>query len=276
MQKLYRVVVWMFVIMAVMSLGAWAQEPTADEILALVEDKSIMGGEVGTMVATVRFEVAVEEGEATAYTFRVFSVMDVEGEPDKLLIVYLDPELVAGTMLLTHTPEEGDAQMWLYLPALGLVKELVTEESQGQEFISGSGISRSEIAEGFQYHEDYSPVLTGEEEIDGLPAYVLFLTPREGRETDWQSIKLWVYKEEFAVIRAEFTDSEGRFAKLLEGDDFYADSVSFFSHTITFQDLIGGGSSLITLLDREIADIPADYFVSENLPTLDLETSLGD
>jgi hypothetical protein len=59
-----------------------------------------------------------------------------------------------------------------------------------------------------------------------------------------------VYKEEFAVIRAEFTDSEGRFAKLMEGDDFYADSVSFFSHTITFQDLIGGGSSLITLIGR--------------------------
>jgi len=276
MEKLYRVAVWMFVIMSVMSLGAWAQEPTADEILALVEDKSIMGGEVGTMVATVNFEVAVEEGEATAYTFRVFSVMDIEGEPDKLLIVYLAPELVAGTMFLSHTPEEGDARMWLYLPALGLVKELVTEESQGQEFISGSGISRSEISEGFQYHEDYSPELTGEEEIDGLPAYVLFLTPREGRDTDWQSIKLWVYKEEFAVIRAEFTDSEGQFAKLLEGDDFYADSVSFFSHTITFQDLIGGGSSLITLLDREIADIPADYFVSENLPTLDLENPSGE
>jgi len=229
-----------------------------------------MGGEVGTMIATVRFEVAVEEGEATAYTFRVFSVMDVEGEPDKLLILYLDPELVAGTMFLTHTPEEGDARMWLYLPALGLVKELVTEESQGQEFISGSGISRSEIAEGFQYHEDYSPVLTGEEEIDGLPAYVLLLTPREGRETDWQSIKLWVYKGEFAVIRAEFTDSEGRLAKLMEGDDFYADSVSFFSHTITFQDLIGGGSSLITLLDREIGDVPDDYFVPENLGKLDI------
>ena len=153
-----------------------------------------------------------------------------------------------------------------------MVKELVTEESQGQEFISGSGISRSEIAEGFQYHEDYSPVLTGEEEIDGLPAYVLLLTPREGRETDWQSIKLWVYKGEFAVIRAEFTNPEGQLAKLMEGDDFYADSVSFFSHTITFRDLIGGGSSLITLLDREIADIPADYFTPENLGKLDITT----
>ena len=271
-----RLAAWMLVIMAVVSLGAWAQEPTADEILARVEETSIMGGEVGTMVATVRFEVAVEEGEPTAYTFRVFSAMDVEGEPDKLLIVYLDPELVAGTMFLTHTPEEGDARMWLYLPALGLVKELVTEEARGQEFISGSGISRSEIAEGFQYHEDYSPVLTGEEEIDGLPAYVLLLTPREGRETDWQSIKLWVYKGEFAVIRAEFTDSEGRLAKVMEGDDFYADSVSFFSHTITFQDLIGGGSSLITLLDREIADISPDHFVPESLPTLVIENLSGD
>jgi len=263
------------VVGVVLSLGAWAQGPTADEILALVAETSIMGGEGGTMVATVRFEVAVEEGEAVAYTFRVFSAMDVEGEPDKLLIVYLDPELVAGTMFLTHTPEEGDARIWLFLPALGLVKEIVTEEAKDQEFISGSGISRSKIAEGFQYQEDYSPVITGEEEVRGLPAYVLLLTPREGRDTDWQSIKLWVYKEEFVVIRAEFTDWEGRLAKVMEGDDFYADAVGFFSHTITFQDLIGGGSSLITLLDREIADVPDDYFVPENLSTLDLEALLG-
>lgn len=271
MRKLCKTVVWMFLVVFGLSLWGWAQVPTADKILDLVEEKSIMGGDTGSMIATVQFDVTISEDETTSYTFRVFSVRGAEGEPDKTLMAYLSPDLVAGTIFLTSTPEEGDARMWLYLPALGLVKELISEESQEQEFVSGSGISRKEIAEGFQYKDDYAPELIGEEETKGMPAYVLFLTPKEGCEHDWQSIKLWVHKEEYAVIRGEFVNQEGELAKVMEGDDFSTDSVGFISHTITFHDLIGGGSSLITLVDREIADVPEDYFVPENLPELDLD-----
>ncbi len=74
-----------------------------------------------------------------------------------------------------------------------------------------------------------------------MPAYVLSLSAKEGREQDWQSIKLCVHKEEYAVIRAEFVNQDGELAKVMEGNDFSTDSVGFISHTITFQDLIGAG-----------------------------------
>ena len=270
MRRYEKIVVWTLVLVVGLSWWTLAQGLTADEILDRVEEKSIMGSDIGSMITTVKFEIT-SEGETTSYTFRVFSVRGKEGEPDKGLIVYLEPELVSGTMFLTWTPEEGDARMWLYMPDLGIVKELITEQSREQEFISGSGITREDIAEGYKYKDDYTPELVGEEEINGMPAYVLVCTPKEGHDVDWSKIKLWVHKEEFAVIKAEFYDLDGQLAKTMEGDDFYTDSIGFIPHVVRFRDLEEGSSSVITIIDREAKEIPDDYFDPEKLPTLKIE-----
>lgn len=253
---------------ALATAAAASAQPTADEILDQVESKGIMGGLAGTMTADVRFQVAVGQTDETTYAFRIYSSMDVANEPDKLLIVYREPELVAGTIFLTYTPEAGDSRMWLYLPALGGVKELVSKESRSEEFVAGSGVSRNDIANGFQYKKDYTPTIAGEEEIEGLPAYVLVLTPREGRSPDWSTIKLWVHRDEYVVIRAEFTDREGRLAKTIAGGDFFTDSMGFSFHTLLFQDLIDNESSRITLQSRSAVDVPSTFFLPESLATL--------
>lgn len=250
-------------------LGLLAQGLSADDILAKVEEKGFMGAETGEVVVTVRFTIT--EGDITnVYAFRVYSARGVEGEPDKSLIVYLEPELVAGTMFLTWTPPEGDARMWLYLPALGLVKELVSEEARKQEFISGSGISREDIAEGFRYRDDYVPELTGEEAVDETPAYVVTLTPKEGHEVEWAKVVLWVDKENFVVLRTEFYDAEGNLGKVIEATDFYTDGLGYIPHKLTIRDLTTGNVSVLEILGREPAEIPDDYFDPTKLPSLDI------
>ena len=249
--------------------GLLAQGLTADEILARVEGKGLMGGETGEVVATVRFTIT--EGDVTnVYEFRVYSARGIEGQPDRSLIVYLKPELVAGTMFLTWTPKEGDARMWLYLPALGLVKELVSAEARQQEFIAGSGVTREDIAEGFRYRDDYMPELRGEEEVDGTPAYVIDLTPREGHNTEWARIVLWVDKENFVVLRTEFYDAEGNLGKVIEAADFYADDLGYIPHKLTIRDLTTGNVAVLEILSRVPRDIPDDYFDPEKLPTLEI------
>ncbi len=162
MKKLYLVGTLMLALIAGLSFLVCAQSPTANEILNLVEEKSIMGSDIGSMIVIVKFEVTTAESEASSYTFKVFSVRGLEDNPDWMLIAYLEPDLVSGTLFLTSTLKEGDARMWLYLPALQLTKELISEEAQGQELIAGSGISRKDIAQGFQYKEDYTPELVGQ------------------------------------------------------------------------------------------------------------------
>lgn len=255
-------------------LGLLAQGLTADEILAQVEERGFMGTGTGEAVITVRFTIT--EGDVTnVYAFRVYSSRGAGGEPDKSLIVYLEPELVAGTMFLTWTPPEGNARMWLYLPALGLVKELVSGEAREQEFIAGSGISREDIAQGFRYRDDYVPELIGEEEADGTPAYVIALAPKEGHGVEWAKVMLWVDKENFVVLRTEFYDAEGNLGKVIESADFYADELGYIPHKLTIRDLETGNVSVLEILGREPAEIPDEYFDPEALPALEIPLELG-
>lgn len=160
--------------------------------------------------------------------------------------------------------------MWLYLPALGLVKELVSAEARQQEFIAGSGVTREDIAEGFKYRDDYAPELVGEEEVSGTTTYVIALAPKKGHETEWTKIVLWVDKQHFVVLRTEFYDAEGALGKVIEAADFYADDLGYIPHKLTIRNLNSDNVAVLEILVREVADIPDDYFDPEKLPTLEI------
>ena len=159
--------------------------------------------------------------------------------------------------------------MWLYLPDLGIVKELIGE-SREQEFASGSGISYEDLAQGFSYREDYQAELQGEEEVDGMKAYVIVLTPKSGVEADYTQVKLWVEEEHFNVVKMEsYTGDE--LVKVMTASDLRDDGLGYIPHRFEFQDLSEDTVSVMTLVDRQEAEIPDDYFDPEKLPTLQIE-----
>ncbi|MFQ6117834.1 MAG: outer membrane lipoprotein-sorting protein, partial [Candidatus Bipolaricaulia bacterium] len=94
---------------------------TGDEILQKVDDQQdvVMGGD---LVMTMKFENVYSDGTTASNVFGGLS-KNVEGQPDKSLIYFKEPEDVEGTIFLSIKPEGEDARLWLYLPALGQVKE---------------------------------------------------------------------------------------------------------------------------------------------------------
>jgi len=268
MRRYEKLAAWTLVLVAGLSLWTLAQGLTADEILNQVEEKSFIGTEIGSIVGTLELAIT-EEGETLNYTFRVFGQQGEEDQPDKFLMVYLEPELVSGTMFLGWRLPDGDTKMWLYLPDLGLVKEIVGEARE-QEFISGSGITYDDIAQGFSFREDYDAELAGEEEVNGVSCYVLVLTQKEGHETDYSKIKLWVDKEHFNVMKME-SYKDGELTGVMVGSDLREDSIGYIPHHYQFQDLEEDKTSEITIVDRQAKEIPDDYFDPQKLPTLQIE-----
>ena len=268
MRRYGKLAAWTLVLVAGLSLWTLAQGLTADEILAQVEEKSFIGTEIGSIAGTLELAIT-EEGETLNYTFRVFGQQGEENQPDKFLMVYLEPELVSGTMFLGWRLPDGDTKMWLYLPDLGLVKEIVGEARE-QEFISGSGITYDDIAQGFSFREDYDAELAGEEEVNGVSCYVLVLTQKPGHETDYSQIKLWVDKEHFNVMKME-SYKDGELTGVMVGSDLREDSIGYIPHHYQFQDLEEDKTAEITIVDRQAKEIPDDYFDPEKLPTLEIE-----
>ncbi len=249
-------------------LGVWAFAQTADEILKKVEEQGFFGTGRESLYASLAVEIQ-EKGQPTVdYAFRVWAKEYSDGTT-KVLLLYAAPEDVAGTIFLAHVPKEGTARMWLYLPELALVKELVGEGERKGEFIAGSGITYEDISKGFSYREDYESELLSEEDLSGFPTWKLGLSPRASG-AEWSRVLLWVHREHYFVVRAEFYDKDGKLSRVLLVPELVTDSLGPRPALLQVENLGKGSRGEVRILERSCAEIPDEYFLPENLGKLRL------
>lgn len=249
----------------VLSLSAMGL--TADEILERVEEQGFLG--FGTGHLQGRFSLALHEpGEdPTEYRFRVWGREEDDGTV-KTTILYAYPELVEGTVFLFHTPPEEEARLWLYLPALNVVKELVGQGAREGEFIAGSGISYDEIAHGFVYRDGYESELVGEATLDELPCWQLQVTPEEPDEAEWSLITLWVHQDTYVVVRAEFRDADGEVVRYMTASELEEDELGIIPRLLTVEDAVEGTRAVVRIAERSQEEIPDEVFIPEHLHEL--------
>lgn len=251
--------------------AAWAgmaQALTPDQILAKVEAGSFFGTGAGSMYAAL--SVTIEEAglPRSGYAFRVWAKEYPDGMT-KTLLLYAAPELVAGTLYLAHTPKVGTGRMWLFLPALEILKELVSETDRKGEFIAGSGITYDDVASGFSYRVGYTATLGGEEMMLGAKVWRLELVPSAAGK-EWSRIRLWVHQGAFIVLRAEFVDRGGKLARVLSVPALVRDDLGLRPARLVVEDPLKGGRATVEIEARSAAEIPDAYFEPKNLGKLDL------
>ena len=253
------------------SAGGQAQGLTGDEILA----RSDVSGEIlglGDFRVTLSFESRYQDGTAVANRFLGVSHRE-EGGREALLLYFLEPEDVLGTIFLSRTEPGEDARLWLYLPALDLPKELVSGSERGGSF-AGSSFSFEEIG-ARSLASDFAAELIGDETVDvgGTPrgAHVLLLTARPGADVEHPAATLWVDKETWITLRAESRRSDGSLAstmRVLALGEFEGDTVIT---GLESADLEEGVTTTISFLDerRPGAPLSLDLFAPEALASFD-------
>ncbi|MFQ6117524.1 MAG: outer membrane lipoprotein-sorting protein, partial [Candidatus Bipolaricaulia bacterium] len=120
------------------------RELTGDEILDRVEEEGDLAA-AGSLITIVRFDNAYSDGTTTYSLFGGLSKL-VEGQPERTLIYFVEPEDTEGTLFLSVGPVDTgeNTHLFLYLPALGSVKELVSEEQREASF-AGSTFSYEDV-----------------------------------------------------------------------------------------------------------------------------------
>lgn len=249
-------------------LGVWAFAQTADEILKRVEEQGFFGTGRESLYASLAVTIQEKGQPQVDYAFRVWAREYPDGTV-KVLLLYAAPEDVAGTLFLAHVPKEGATRMWLYLPELGLVKELVGETERRGEFLAGSGITYEDISKGFSYRADYASELLGEEVREGHPAWKLELSPKTPG-LEWSRIVLWVHREHYFVVRAEFYDQEGKLSRILSVPELVTDALGTRPAALRVEDLVKGGWAEVRIPERGAEVVPDAYFEPANLPKLKL------
>jgi len=258
---------WTMAAAIVLLVGGVAAALTADEILDRMQEEADRLAE-GSMVATVRFDNTYRDGTTAGNLFGMLS------KPDYALIYFVEPVDVAGTIFLTHEIDDGsDSRMWLYLPLLGIPKELVSDEERGGSF-AGSSMSYEDLGGGTE-RDDYDATLSGEEDLaigdETRSVYVVESVAKEGIDTDTPRTVLWIDVESFLMLRMEAYNDLGNLDTTIE-----VVSLTEFEGLLTYAemlstDVLDESSTLITVIERHRpdAELPDGLFSPENLTTFD-------
>src|SRR6056297_257555 len=131
---------------------------------------------------------------------------------NKGLVQFLSPADVEGTSFLTLT-EDGQENMWLYLPAIGNVRKIASHMRSGS-FV-GTDFSYNDISMvgGSDYKSEYNSTLKEEVEYDNRTCYLLESTPTK-EDIQYSKMKMWVNKANYMPLKIEFYDSEGELLKV--------------------------------------------------------------
>lgn len=260
-------------LLGLVALGSASNGPSGDEILARVDAQQdlLMGG---SLISVIRFDNAYSDGTSAYNIFGGLSKKG-EGQPERSLVYFKEPEDVRGTIFLSIKPEGQSARLWLYLPALGVVKELVSEEERGGSF-AGSTFSYRQVGER-KMAEDFNAELIGEEtvQVEGVayPAYLLKLTAKPGAEVDYPTGRVWVGKDNWISLKAEEYNQAGKLERTME-----VLALGEFEGTVTAdamvaRDVLNNNATTISFLERRrpAEELPDSLFEPGNLASFDPE-----
>jgi len=281
MSKRTTELVFVSAILVIGSFAAAAQ--TADNILDQTENVFSLdeGGARGVLTSmTIRNEYT--GGVTSEFTLAVFELTDVDpskpeesNETTYALMVFLGGD-EGGSMLLLRSSEDDaeKSRMWLFLPALGVTKALISDEEQGGSF-AGSSFSYADLGGTRDLRSDYTASILREETLDigseSFDVWVLELLAKPDTDAAYERVLLWVSQGDYLALRMESYNASGTLEGTMEFrslSEFEGNRIPATIHSTSPQDGIATTIS-ISGTRRPDAALSVDFFDPSSLNELD-------
>jgi len=225
---------------------------TGEEILDEV-DKTL---DSQTRRSEIKMTIVNENGQKRERAVEIISKGDNKG-----FVEFLSPADVEGTSFLTLT-EDGQENMWLYLPAIGNVRKIASHMRSGS-FV-GTDFSYNDISMvgGSDYKSEYNSTLKEEVEYDNRTCYLLESTPTK-EDIQYSKMKMWVNKANYMPLKIEFYDSEGESLKVMTNEDIKEIDGHLTPQKITMKNVQAGTQTILKLSNVEYnIEIPDKIFTT--------------
>lgn len=164
--------------------------------------------------ASMRMTLRAAGGEESLRELRV-SMLEVEGDGDKSLILFDSPRDIAGTAFLSHTHALAPDDQWLYLPALKRVKRIAASSKSGP--FMGSEFAYEDLTS--NEVEKYRYRLLREESLEDQPCFVLEERPAY-ENSGYTRRVVWLDKARYQPLKVEFYDRKDTLLKTLLFSDY--------------------------------------------------------
>ncbi len=159
---------------------------------------------------------------------------------DRRLAKFLEPADIRNVGFLALP----DDVMYVYLPAFGKVRR-IAGHVRNQSF-AGTDFSYNDMGS-ISYSEDY----TASMDEETPESYVLNLLPREGMETDYGLLRMWISKTAFYPTRTEYYDRGENLWKVMERRELDKVGDYWIAREIEMKDLKVNHSTIMYLRNIE-------------------------
>lgn len=229
-------------------LAANAQD--AKEIVKKSNDLSLGTTSQGTMTMTI---------ERPKWT-RTVTMKSWSKGTDYYLILITAPARDKGQVFLKR-----DKDMWNWMPAISrmikLPPSMMSQSWMGSDFTNDDLVKMNSIV------EDYTHKLLGEEEVNGMNCYKIELIPKENAAVVWGKVIMWIEKDEFFQMKAEYYDEDMYLVNTM-----IADNITQFNdrklpaHLEMIPAEKDGNKTILDMSEMIFnKDIPDNFFSQQNM-----------
>lgn len=181
-----------------------------------------------------------KQGQASSRQIRG-SVLEVQGDGDKYIMLFETPADIRGTAFLSYSHSTKPDDQWLYLPSLKRTKRIASESKAGS--FMGSEFAFEDMTS--QELEKYDYSFQGDDKVGDRAAYRIERLPKyEGSGYTRQIV--WVDGERYVPLRIEFYDRRNELLKTLRFDEYKLHVSRFWkAHKMLMENHQSGKSTVI-------------------------------
>ena len=243
-------------LVAALGLSALAAEPTVDEIVSKANLTAYYQGDDGR--ANVHMVITDAQARTRERKFVILRRDVADGGDQKFYVYFEEPADVRKMVFMVWKHVDKDDDRWLYLPALDLLKRIAASDKRTS--FAGSNFLYEDVSGRGTAEDTHTLAETTDQH------YVLDNVPKDPKNVEFASYKLWIDRKTFMPMKAEYLDKEGRKYRVVEALE--VKEIQGFP-TVTkskVSDLKSGGHTVSEFSDiRYNIKLPDDVFTERYL-----------
>jgi outer membrane lipoprotein-sorting protein len=158
--------------------------------------------------------------------------------------------------------------MWNWMPSINrmikLPPSMMSQSWMGSDFTNDDLVRMNSIV------DDYEHTILQMETIEGYECYKIQLIPHEDAAVVWGKVHLWVSKEGFYELKAEYFDEDGKLVNIMTGSDIrqMGDRKLPAIMTMIPADK-AGNQTIMEMVDVEFnVPVSEDFFSQQNMKNI--------
>lgn len=183
----------MGLLIMLMATGSSGQELTADEIIQKVNDQF----NTETSYAKSTMTIVTTSGQKRTFLQESWS----KDRGEKNLVRYLEPRRVKDQAVLMLNNADD---IWMFFPRTQRVRKLASHAKKQK--MQGSDFSYEDMGGGDTFIEDFTSRRLEDEEKEGHDCFKLELIRKEGVDSSYSRLVMWIIKENFLPVVIEYYD----------------------------------------------------------------------